>query len=108
MTACAARPRPAAPFPPPSIKITFMTNLTYEAFLDEITTLLTELYELDDAAAIKLVVDAQAADFFVAHDDHAEMRTVEQAKKDAVTLFERKQSRNKTHEKQQQRVREKK
>ena len=85
-----------------------MTDLTYEIFLDEVTTVLTELYELDDAAAIKLVVDAQAADFFVAHDDHPAMRTVEQAKKDAITLFEAKQNKQKTQEKQQQRVREKK
>lgn len=82
--------------------------MTYEEFLDEVTTLLTELYELDDAAAIKLVVDAQAADFFVAHDDHEAMRTTEQAKKDAVTLHASKQNRQQTHKKQQQRVREKK
>lgn len=85
-----------------------MTNLTYEIFLDEVTTVLTELYDLDDAAAIKLVVDAQAADFFVRHDDQPDMRTVEQAKKDAVTLFENKVNRQKTQEKQQQRVRQKK
>jgi intracellular sulfur oxidation DsrE/DsrF family protein len=86
----------------------FMTNLTYEEFLDEVTTVLTELYEIDDATAIKLVVDAQAADFFVRHDDQAEMRTVEQAKKDAITLFENKQNKQKTQEKQQQRLRQKK
>ena len=85
-----------------------MTDLTYEIFLDEVTTVLTELYELDDAAAIKLVVDAQAADFFVLHDDQPAMRTVEQAKKDAITLFEAKQNKQKTQEKQQQRVRQKK
>ena len=85
-----------------------MTNLTYEIFLDEVTTVLTELYDIDDASAIKLVVDAQAADFFVPHDDQPEMRTVEQAKKDAVTLFENKQNKQQTQEKQQQRVRQKK
>ena len=93
---------------PFSNKDLFMTNLTYEIFLDEVTTVLTELYELDDVAAIKLVVDAQAADFFVRHDDQPDMRTLEQAKKDAVTLFENKQNRQKTQEKQQQRVRQKK
>ena len=82
--------------------------MTYEEYLDEVTTILAELYELDDAAAIKLVVDAQDSEFFIPHDDHPEMRTVEQAKKDAVTLFERKQNKQKTQEKQQQRVREKK
>ncbi|MES2152444.1 MAG: hypothetical protein V4508_21915 [Pseudomonadota bacterium] len=85
-----------------------MSTLTYEAFLDEVTTVLTELYDLDDAAAIKLVVDAQSADFFVAHDDKEELRTAEQAKKEAVTLFEQKQNRKQTHKKQQHRVREKK
>lgn len=85
-----------------------MTTLTYEAFLDEVTTVLTELYELDDAAAIKLVVDAQDAEFFIQHDIRPEMRTVEQAKKDAITLFQTKQNKQKTQEKQQQRVREKK
>ena len=77
--------------------------MTYEEFLDEVTTLLTELYDLDDAAAIKLVVDAQDAEYFVAHDDHEEMRTPEQAKKDAAALYEAKQNRNQTQRKQQQR-----
>jgi hypothetical protein len=85
-----------------------MTTMTYEAFLDEVTTLLTELYELDDAAAIKLVVDAQDAEYFVEHDDKEAMRTMEQAKKDAVALYERKQNKNLTQQKQQQRVRQKK
>ena len=82
-----------------------MTTLTYEEYLDEVTTVLTELYDLDDDAAIKLVVAAQDAEFFVPHDAHEEMRT---AKKDAVTLFERKQNRQQTQEKQQQRVRQQK
>lgn len=82
--------------------------VTYEAYLDEVTTVLTELYEIDDAAAIKLVVDAQDAGFFIAHDDHAGMRLLELAKKDAVTLYEQKQNRAQTQKKQQQRLREKK
>ena len=85
-----------------------MTTLTYEAFLDEITTLLTEIYDLDDEAAIKLVVDAQADDYFVAHDDHEEMRTLEQAKKEAVALYENKQNRAQTQGRQQLRARTKK
>ena len=83
-----------------------MTTLTYEAFLDEVTTLLTEIYELDDDAAIKLVVDAQAADYFVAHDDHEAMRTVEQAKQEAKALFEGKQNKQQTQERQQLRTRQ--
>jgi intracellular sulfur oxidation DsrE/DsrF family protein len=82
--------------------------MTYEEFLDEVTTLLTELYDLDDAAAIKLVVDAQAADFFVAHDDKEELRTVAQAKLDAATLYQAKQNKNQTQRKQQLRQVQKK
>ena len=82
--------------------------MTYEEYLDEVTTILTELYDLDDALAIKLVVDAQEADFFSLHDDQPEMCTVEQAKKDAITLFEDKQNKQQTQKKQQQRVRQKK
>ncbi len=85
-----------------------MTTLTYEEYLDEVTTILTELYDLDDAAAIKLVVDAQSADFFVRHDDVPEMRTVEQAKKDATTLHDDKKNKQQTQMKQQQRLRQKK
>jgi phenylpyruvate tautomerase PptA (4-oxalocrotonate tautomerase family) len=61
--------------------------MTYEEYLDEVTTLIVEKYGLDDAAAIKIVVDAQAADYFVAHDDKAEMRTLERANADARALF---------------------
>ncbi|GAA4027143.1 hypothetical protein [Actimicrobium antarcticum] len=82
--------------------------MKYEEYLDEVTTLLTELYELDDEAAIKLVMDAQEAEFFSVHDDVPDMCTEEQAKKDAVTLFEQKQNRQQTQKKQQQRVRQKK
>lgn len=77
--------------------------MTYEEFLDEVTTLLTELYDLDDEAAIKLVVDAQAADYFVTHDDKEELRTLAQAKLDAAALFQAKQNKNETQRKQQQR-----
>ena len=84
-----------------------MENLTYEAFLDEVTTLLTELYDMEDSAAIKLVTDAQDAEYFVAHDDHAEMRTHERAKQEAVALYAAKQNRQQTQMKQQQRLREK-
>jgi len=40
-----------------------MSTLTYEEYLDEVTTVLTELYDLDDDAAIKLVVAAQEPNF---------------------------------------------
>jgi hypothetical protein len=64
-----------------------MPNLTYEAYLDEVATLLTELYDLDDAVAIQLVVDAQAHEYFSPHDDHPAMRTLARAKEDAVALY---------------------
>ena len=79
--------------------------MTYEEFLDEVTTLLHEIYDLDDAAAIKLVVDAQDAEYFVAHDNDPELRTPEQARKDAVALHETKQNKVQTQKKQQLRVR---
>ncbi len=38
-------------------------TMTYEQYLDEVTTLIVEYYEVTDADAIKLVVQAQDADF---------------------------------------------
>ena len=61
--------------------------MTYEEYLDEVTTLIAEKYDLSDAAAIKLVVDAQDAEFFVQHDKKKELRTLDQAHKDAKTLY---------------------
>lgn len=84
-----------------------MATLTYEAYLDEVTTLLTELYDMADDAAIKLVMDAQEAEYFSPHDDHEEMRTLERAKEDAVALYKAKQNRSQTQQKQQQRTRTK-
>ena len=78
-----------------------MTTLTYEAFLDEVTTLLTEIYDMEDEAAIKLVMQAQDAEYFVAHDDQPELRTLEQAKKEAVALYTARQNRVETQQKQQ-------
>ena len=81
-----------------------MKYLSYEAYLDEVTTLLTELYDLDDAAAIKLVVDAQDAEYFVHHDDQEEMRSLERAKEDAVALYKAHQNKVNTQKSQQKRV----
>lgn len=81
-----------------------MKYLSYEEYLDEVTTLLAEMYEMDDASAIKLVVSAQDAEYFVAHDDHEEMRTLERAKEDASTLYKASQNKKQTQKKQQQRV----
>ena len=43
--------------------------MTYEDFLDEVTTLITEKYDIADEAAIQMVMRAQADDFFSGHDD---------------------------------------
>jgi hypothetical protein len=64
--------------------------MTYEEYLDEVTTLMTEKYDLSDDDAIKHVMRAQAAGFFSLHDDIPEMRTQERAEQDAKTLFEQK------------------
>ena len=61
--------------------------MTYEEYLDEVTTLIAEKYNVADAAAIALVVKAQDAEFFVAHDEKAELRNIEQAHKDAKTIY---------------------
>jgi hypothetical protein len=63
-------------------------SMTYEEYLDEVTTLITEKYDVSDAAAIKFVMRAQAADFFTLHDDRPEMRTQERAEQDAQTIYE--------------------
>ncbi|AMP05208.1 hypothetical protein [Collimonas pratensis] len=62
--------------------------MTYEEYLDEVTTLMVELYDLKDDAAIKYVMRAQAADFFTLHDDDPVMRTLERARADAKTIYE--------------------
>jgi hypothetical protein len=62
--------------------------MTYEEYLDEVTTLMTERYDMSDEEAIKHVMRAQAADFFTLHDDDPAMRTQERAEQDAKTIFE--------------------
>ena len=64
--------------------------MTYEEYLDEVTTLMTEKYDMTDEDAIKHVMRAQAAGFFSLHDDLPEMRTQERAEQDAQTIFEQK------------------
>jgi hypothetical protein len=88
----------------PEFETQAMTTLTYEAFLDEVTTLLTEMYDMEDEAAIKLVMQAQDAEYFVIHDDQPELRTLEQAKKEAVALYKARQNRVETQQKQQRAV----
>lgn len=62
--------------------------MTYEEYLDEVTTLMTEKFDLSDEDAIKHVMRAQAADFFTLHDDIPSMRTQERAEQDAQTIYD--------------------
>lgn len=68
--------------------------MTYEEYLDEVTTLITEMYDLSDAAAIKYVMRAQAGNFFTLHDDDPAMRTQERAMQDAKTIYEQRNKSN--------------
>ena len=61
--------------------------MTYEEHLDEVATLLTEIYTLSDEAAIEIVMRAQADDFFSRHDDDPSICTQERAELDARTVF---------------------
>lgn len=61
--------------------------MTYEEHLDEVTTQLTERYDLSDDLAIRMVMEAQEASYFSPHDDEAAMRTLEQAGRDAKWVF---------------------
>jgi len=61
--------------------------MTYEEYLDEVTTLMVEKYDLEDEEAIALVMAAQDKEYFVPHDDDPAMRTLDRAHADARTLF---------------------
>ena len=61
--------------------------MTYEEHLDEVATLLTEIYDMEDDAAIQMVMRAQADDFFSGHDDAPSICTLERAHQDAVAVF---------------------
>ena len=63
--------------------------MTYEEHLDEVTTLITEMYGMDDEAAIQMVMRAQADDFFSGHDDDPAICTLERAHKDAKMVFKK-------------------
>lgn len=62
--------------------------MTYEEFLDEVTTLITEKYDVSEAVAIKMVVKAQDQEFFVEHDDKPELRTLDRAHLDAKAIYQ--------------------
>ena len=61
--------------------------MTYEQHLDEVATLLYERFDQSEEAAIKLVMAAQADDFFSGHDDAPSICTQERAEADARAVF---------------------
>jgi hypothetical protein len=61
--------------------------MSYEEHLDEVTTLITEKYDIADEAAIQMVMRAQADDFFSGHDDNPAICTLDRAHKDAKAVF---------------------
>lgn len=63
--------------------------MTYEEHLDEVTTLIVEKYDVEDDAAIQMVMRAQADDFFSGHDDDPSICTLDRAHKDAKAVFTR-------------------
>lgn len=62
---------------------------SYEQHLDEVATLLTEIYTLSDETAIAIVMRAQADDYFSAHDDDPTLCTQQRAEQDARAVFKR-------------------
>lgn len=62
-------------------------SMTYEDFLNEVTTLITEKYDMADDDAIQMVMRAQADDFFSGHDDDPSICTLDRAHADARTVF---------------------
>jgi hypothetical protein len=62
-------------------------TMTYEQHLDEVATLLTEIYTLDEQVAIDIVMRAQADDYFSGHDDDPTICTQERAELDARAVF---------------------
>jgi hypothetical protein len=66
-----------------------MKPMTYEQHLDEVTTLITEKYGLDDDVAIAMVMRAQAADYFSGHDDDPSICTLDRAHEDARAVYKK-------------------
>lgn len=66
-----------------------MKPMTYEQHLDEVTTLITEKYDVEDDVAIAMVMRAQADDYFSGHDDNPKICTLDRAHEDARTVFKK-------------------
>jgi hypothetical protein len=80
------QPRKKTGSPPGQLSLALMT---YEEHLDEVTTLITEKYHVEDDAAIKMVMRAQADHYFSGHDDDTSICTLERAHLDAQTVFKK-------------------
>lgn len=63
--------------------------MTYEEHLDEVTTLITEKYDVEDDVAIAMVMRAQEDEFFCIHDDDPSLCTLERAHQDARAVFKK-------------------
>jgi len=63
--------------------------MTYEEHLDEVATLLTEIYTLRDEVAIDIVMRAQEDEYFSGHDDDPSICTQERAELDARAIFKK-------------------
>jgi len=61
--------------------------MSYEEHLDEVTTLITEKYDVADEDDIAMVMRAQDDEYFCGHDDDPSMCTLERAHQDARTVF---------------------
>jgi hypothetical protein len=64
-------------------------HMSYEEHLDEVTTLITEKYDVADEAAIAMVMRAQADSFFSGHDDNLSICTLDRAHEDARAVYKR-------------------
>ena len=62
--------------------------MSYEQHLDEVTTLITEKYDIADQPAIDMVMRAQADGYFSGHDDDPSICTQLRAEQDAALHFE--------------------
>lgn len=72
-----------------AVKGSMVKHMTYEAFLDEVTTLITEQYDVADEDAIAIVMRAQEDEFFSGHDDTPEICTLDRAHEDARNVFKK-------------------
>lgn len=63
-------------------------TMSYEEHLDEVTTLITEIYTVEDEDAIRMVMAAQEDEYFSGHDDDPSICTLTRANVDARWVFD--------------------